>query len=75
MFGHGVDGDHDIGGGSGHDGGAVDGHRQVAADGAAKGDGPVDLIPLRYGGFVLDVLSGLRLWWGRGETCEISFNL
>jgi hypothetical protein len=50
-------------------------HRLVATDGAAKGDGSVELISLRHSGLVVDVLSGLRLWWGRGEACEISFNL
>jgi hypothetical protein len=75
MLGHGVDGDHYVNGGPGHDGGVVHIHRLVATDGTAKGDGPIYLVLLRHGRFVLDMLNVLRLWWGRGEACEISFNL
>jgi hypothetical protein len=70
VFCHGFDGDHEVVSRPRHDGGEGFVHHSVATNGPAEGDCPIDLFNGRKGG--VDVLSPFRLWWGRGEACEVS---
>jgi hypothetical protein len=75
VLSHGGYGDHEVVSRPGHDGGEVDVHCSVVTDGLAEDNGSPDLVYLRRSRLVLDVLSDLRLWWGRGEACKVSVNL
>jgi hypothetical protein len=76
VLGHGFDRDHEVVSAPRHDGGEGSViHRSITADGSAEGDGPIDLFDGRKGGFELDMLSLCGLWWGQGESCEISIDL
>jgi hypothetical protein len=75
MFGHCSYGNHKFVGRSRHDGGELNIHRLVATNGSTEGDGSPDLLSWRRSRLILNLLSSLGLWWGRGEACEISFNL
>jgi hypothetical protein len=47
----------------------------VATNSPTEGDGSPDLFILRQGSLVFHVLSPFGLWWGRGETGEVSVDL
>jgi hypothetical protein len=75
VFGHGADGDHDVVGGSCHDGGRGCVHCLVATNSLAEGNGRLDLLVSRQGTLVCNMMSLFRLWWGRGEMSEIPVDL